>query len=855
MAKLREVVVITGSSGHIGTALIHRLAPSYRIAGFDEPGPPYPARPAHCIPVDMESQDSIDAALASVRHEFGDRIALVIHLAGYYSFSGDPSPKYQTVNVHGTRRLLEALQAFHVERFAFASTMLVHRPTAPGRAIDEDSPVDPKWDYSRSKLEAESVIARHRREVPCVILRIAGVYDEDCGVPTLANQIQMVYERQLVSHVFPGDSSHGQAFVHLEDLVEAFASLAEKRKELPPELRVLVGEPETYGYAMIQSELGRLIHGEEWETREIPKALAKTGAWLEEVALPKDKEPFVKPWMIDMADDHYELDTRRARELLAWEPRHRLIDTLPDMVYRLKANPADWYRKNNLHIHGDLEKHAGTPAAATSKDGKKSQQDHEAMKHGHKTGPGADDDMLVDEHLGTLWAHFVNLMLGLWLLASPFALGYLSAHGADANILRVTAERALSSPEARSLAMAWSDAVSGALIVGFSLLSLSPKRRFPWAQWANAAVGFWLLFAPLVFWSPLPVAYVNDTLIGALVIAFSVLISVMPGMSMEGMMGRPDVAPGWDYTPSSWLQRLPIAALAFIGFLIARYLTAYQLGYIDRAWDPFFGDGTMTIITSDVSKAWPIPDAGVGAVAYMMELLMAVMGDKRRWRTMPWMVLAFVMLVVPLGVVSIFFIIIQPISIGTWCTLCLIAALAMVVMIPYSLDELVAMGQFMLAAKREGKSLWRSFWMGGAMKGGTKDKAKEFRGSLPGMIAEMVDGVTMPWTLVASIGLGVWLMFTRLAFGSSGSMANSDHLVGSLVVTFSVMAMAEVARPVRFINVAFGAWLIAAPWWLSGVGSALATWNCVAIGLALVVLALPRGKVRKSYAGWDRYIV
>jgi len=49
----------------------------------------------------------------------------------------------------------------------------------------------------------------------------------------------------------------------------------------------------------------------------------------------------------------------------------------------------------------------------------------------------------------------------------------------------------------------------------------------------------------------------------------------------------------------------------------------------------------------------------------MFEILMGVMGDRRRWRTMPWMVTMFIIVVVPLGVVSIYFIIIQPIVIGT----------------------------------------------------------------------------------------------------------------------------------------------------------------------------------------------
>jgi hypothetical protein len=60
---------------------------------------------------------------------------------------------------------------------------------------------------------------------------------------------------------------------------------------------------------------------------------------------------------------------------------------------------------------------------------------------------------------------------------------------------------------------------------------------------------------------------------------------------------------------------------------------------------------------------------------------MGAMGGRQRWRTMPWMVAAFGIVVVPLGVVSIYFIIIQPIVIGTWCTLCLIAAGAMTLIV------------------------------------------------------------------------------------------------------------------------------------------------------------------------------
>src|SRR3546814_10822823 len=94
-------------------------------------------------------------------------------------------------------------------------------------------------------------------------------------------------------------------------------------------------------------------------------------------------------------------------------------------------------------------------------------------------------------------------------------------------------------------------------------------------------------------------------------------------------------------------------------------------------------------------------------------------------------------------------------------------------------------------------------------------------------------GVTVPWTLLASVALGVWMMFTRLLFDTQETMANSDHLAGSLIVTVAIIAMAEVVRPLRFVNMLFGLWLMAAPWILSG--SSADIWNGLVVGAALEI--------------------
>jgi len=364
MDSQNETILITGSSGLVGSASAKRLAQQFRVVGFDLEGPPHPPAAVECVCVDLTSDDSVRGGLDRVRQAYGQRIASVIHLAAYYDFSGEASPKYDQITVHGTERLLKGLNDFHVEQFIFSSTMLVHAPCEPGQRINEDWPLEPKWDYPESKVKTEELILRQRGNIPVVLLRIAGVYDDGCHSIPLANQIQRIYERKLTSHLFPGHIAHGQAFVHLDDLTDALQQLVERRAQFPAELKLVVGEPETLSYDELQHTLGRLIHNQEWETRDIPKSMAKAGAWLQDQA--PGEEPFIKPWMIDFADDHYALDISRARKVLGWEPKHSLRETVPKMVAALKADPVSWYRENKLEPPANIELKASQPRTKES---------------------------------------------------------------------------------------------------------------------------------------------------------------------------------------------------------------------------------------------------------------------------------------------------------------------------------------------------------------------------------------------------------------------------------------------------------------------------------------------------------
>lgn len=345
-------VLITGIGGLIGTNVAEHLYPGYRVVGIDrreEDNLPHPGTPYQYYPVDLTDDANMDKTMEEVKQLCGGRLASVIHLAAYYDFSGEDSPLYQTLTVEGTRRLLRELQEFDcVEQFVFSSSMLMMKPNnAPGPIV-ETGPTSGDWPYPASKIEAEKVILEEHGKIPAVSLRIAGVYDERGHSLPLGQQIARINEKKFEGWFYPGDSDRGQSLVHLDDLARCFRDVVDRRAELDPYEIFLVGEPDVMSYGELQDQLGKLIHGRDWPTIRIPKFAAKAGAYVMNAMASEDDPMFIKPWMIDMADDHYQPDITKARTKLGWEPKHRLRDTLPAIIENLKSDPKRFYGENYL---------------------------------------------------------------------------------------------------------------------------------------------------------------------------------------------------------------------------------------------------------------------------------------------------------------------------------------------------------------------------------------------------------------------------------------------------------------------------------------------------------------------------
>ena len=62
-----------------------------------------------------------------------------------------------------------------------------------------------------------------------------------------------------------------------------------------------------------------------------------------------------------------------------------------------------------------------------------------------------------------------------------------------------------------------------------------------------------------------------------------------------------------------------LVILALIGLGVSLALAAFQLGIVNGVWDPIFGNGAQRVLTSPISRALPVPDAVIGAAAYVVE--------------------------------------------------------------------------------------------------------------------------------------------------------------------------------------------------------------------------------------------
>ncbi|WP_432842405.1 vitamin K epoxide reductase family protein [Dactylosporangium sp. CA-092794] len=154
--------------------------------------------------------------------------------------------------------------------------------------------------------------------------------------------------------------------------------------------------------------------------------------------------------------------------------------------------------------------------------------------------------------------------------------------------------------------------------------------------------------------------------------------------------------------PSAWPRRLAVAVLAFAGLLVSFRLAAYQYGLTGPVWEPWFGDGSARVLNSAFSRALPVRDAALGAVAYLLELVLELTGGTGRWRRRPWLVLLLGLLATAMALTALGLLALQAFVVSAFCTLCLLSAALSLTVPALLVEEVAAAWRQVLRGRRYG---------------------------------------------------------------------------------------------------------------------------------------------------------
>ncbi len=208
-------VVITGAAGHIGANLVRALIAQ--------------KRPARClVHVSTRALEGLDTEL--VRGDVGDVASLcrafggadvVYHLAACISLSMADWPGLESVNVQGTRNVIEACRRAGVHRLVHFSSIhaLAQEPFAA--PVDESRPLVnsgycPPYDRSKAAAEREVRLAIERG-LDAVILNPTGVLGPHDYQPSYLGQALLAMAQNRLPALVTG----GFDWVDVRDVVAA----------------------------------------------------------------------------------------------------------------------------------------------------------------------------------------------------------------------------------------------------------------------------------------------------------------------------------------------------------------------------------------------------------------------------------------------------------------------------------------------------------------------------------------------------------------------------------------------------------------------------------------------------------
>lgn len=299
-------ILVTGATGFIGNALLHRLAtePDYQVTGSTRQ-PSQGLSIAPLIQVDnANAATDWSAALQDVN--------TVIHVAAHLATRGSTLEELRSTNVDGTLTLARQALSAGAQRFIFISSVGVNGSTTQHVPFNEISLPAPTDDYARSKLEAEQALQKllHGTAMDLVIIRPPLVYAGHA--PRNFSKLMQWVGSGIP---MPFAAIHNRrSMIALENLVD-FIALCVKHPAAANEL-FLVSDGIDLSTAELVKHLAKGM-GRRVRLVPVPEPLLRQGARL------LGKGPMYSTLCASLV-----VDSDKARQLLGWNPPLATIDAL-----------------------------------------------------------------------------------------------------------------------------------------------------------------------------------------------------------------------------------------------------------------------------------------------------------------------------------------------------------------------------------------------------------------------------------------------------------------------------------------------------------------------------------------------